>query len=78
MNSEFAAAEKEFETALVLSGGRLVEARNNFEYCKTRNRNQLELVAKLEFSNKYSDGLIALAVNLVLKLPTAFCLLPTF
>ena len=50
MKSEFSLAEKQFETALLLSAGRLVEARNNLEYCKARNRP--ELLAKLVFSNR--------------------------
>lgn len=52
MKNEFTAAEKEFETALLLSNGRLIEARNNLEYCKARNRNRPKLLAKLEFSNR--------------------------
>ena len=46
MKKDFAAAETEFETALEQSGGRLIEARKNLEYCRMRNR---ELIAKLEF-----------------------------
>lgn len=52
MSGEFAAAEREFETALLSSGGRLIEAKNNLEYCKARSRYRPELLAKLEFSTK--------------------------
>jgi tetratricopeptide (TPR) repeat protein len=52
LKSDFSAAEKEFEIALAESGGTLIEARNNLEYCKARSGKRPELLAKLEFSNK--------------------------
>ena len=48
MKSDFSLAEKEFETALSLSAGRLVLAKSNLEYCRARNPR--ELLAKLVFS----------------------------
>lgn len=50
MRNEFAAAEKEFETALAASGGRLIEARKNLEYCRLQNRT--ELIASLYFAKR--------------------------
>jgi Flp pilus assembly protein TadD len=38
LRGEFSSAEKEFETALKLSGGKLTLARNNLEYCRARER----------------------------------------
>jgi len=43
LRGDFSSAEAEFETALKLSGGRLVEARNNLEYCRARTRNHFGL-----------------------------------
>jgi len=53
MKGEFSIAEKEFEKALFLSAGRLIEAENNLKYCKARSRNLPELLAKLEFSRRF-------------------------
>lgn len=50
MNNNFAAAEKEFEAALIGSGGRLIEARKNLDYCRSRRAGHTELVATTEFS----------------------------
>ncbi|MBC7898893.1 MAG: tetratricopeptide repeat protein [Saprospiraceae bacterium] len=50
MKREFKQAEKEFEKALLLSSGRLIEARTNLEYCKAQDLR--ELLAKLVFSRK--------------------------
>ncbi|MGH9949716.1 MAG: tetratricopeptide repeat protein, partial [Pyrinomonadaceae bacterium] len=52
MKGDFAAAVKEFENALNFSQGRLIEARNNIEFCKALSSNRPELVAKMKFSNK--------------------------
>lgn len=49
MRNEFAAAEKEFETALAESGG-LIEARKNLEYCRSQNRT--ELIARMYFAER--------------------------
>jgi Tfp pilus assembly protein PilF len=48
LNGNWTAAEKEFETALVISFGGLVEARLNLELCHTLNGDRNTL-AKLEF-----------------------------
>lgn len=48
MKNDFKSAEKEFETALFLSDGKLIEAENNLKYCRDRHQ-KLPLVAKLEF-----------------------------
>ena len=48
MKNDFPRAEQEFEKALFLSAGRLIEARNNLEYCKKRTAR--DLVAGLSFS----------------------------
>ena len=50
MKSDLAGAEKEFEAALLRSGGRLVEARKNLEYCRALNLRRGELIGKVEFS----------------------------
>jgi len=46
LRGDFSSAEAEFETALKLSGGRLVEARNNLEYCRARTRNHFGLARR--------------------------------
>jgi tetratricopeptide (TPR) repeat protein len=43
LRGDCSSAETEFEKALKLSGGRLVQARNNLEYCRARTRNHLGL-----------------------------------
>lgn len=55
LRGEFSSAEKEFETALKSSGGRLVEARNNLEYCRARKREHLGLVARTGLEIKGKD-----------------------
>ncbi len=50
MKSDFEVAEKEFETALTGSGGRLVEARKNLELCRALSLRRMGLVGKVEFS----------------------------
>lgn len=47
LSGDFPAAVKEFETALRQSGGKLIEAERNLQFCKTVGQN---LSAKLEFS----------------------------
>ena len=46
LRGEFSSAEKEFETALKSSGGKLVLARNNLEYCRARERERSGLSAR--------------------------------
>lgn len=46
LRGDFSSAEKEFETALKSSGGKLVEARNNLEYCRARDRQRSRLLAR--------------------------------
>lgn len=50
MKNDLTAAEKEFQAALLRSGGRLVEARKNLEYCRARRAGRTELIGKVEFS----------------------------
>lgn len=50
MKSDLAEAEKEFEAALIGSGGRLVEARKNLEFCRALSVRRTGLVGKVEFS----------------------------
>ena len=52
LRGEFSSAEKEFEAALKSSGGRLVQARNNLEYCRARQRKHLGLVARRGLESK--------------------------
>jgi len=52
---EFSSAEKEFETALKLSGGRLVQARSNLEYCRARKRTDSGMVARTGLQLKAKD-----------------------
>ncbi len=47
LNGDMPSAVKEFETALKKSGGKLVEAERNLQFCKTVGQN---LPAKLEFT----------------------------
>jgi Tfp pilus assembly protein PilF len=46
LKGEFSSAEKEFETALKSSAGKLVEARNNIEYCRARDRERSGLMER--------------------------------
>jgi Flp pilus assembly protein TadD len=50
LKGNFGSAEREFETALIVSGGKSNEARNNLRFCKSnkQNLNQTAL-SKLEF-----------------------------
>lgn len=48
---DWLAAEKRFETALAMSGGKLAEAKRNLEICRSQNFSR-DLVAKLEFATK--------------------------
>ena len=52
LNGEMAAAVKEFEMALDLSHGALVEARANINFCSPRTANRPALVAKLEYGRR--------------------------
>lgn len=52
LRGDIAAAVREFETALTLSGGNLTEARANLEYCRSIAANPALLVAKLEFRKR--------------------------
>jgi len=45
LRGEFSSAEREFEAALKSSGDRLVQARNNLEYCRARKQRRLALLA---------------------------------
>jgi Tfp pilus assembly protein PilF len=55
LRDEFSSAEKQFETALKSSGGRLLQARNNLEYCRARKREHLGLVARTGLESKGKD-----------------------
>lgn len=44
LEGDFASAEKQFKTALLESGGRSVEARNNLEFCKLYKPNALKTI----------------------------------
>lgn len=46
LRGQFSSAAEEFETALKSSGGKLVLARNNLEYCRARERERLGLLAR--------------------------------
>jgi|SRR5687767_2605269 len=46
IKGELIAAEKEFETAIALSGGRLIEAKRNLESCRVKRAGRPELIAK--------------------------------
>ncbi len=50
MKNDLAAAEKEFEAALMRSGGRLIEARKNLEFCRALGMRRTELIGKSGFS----------------------------
>jgi Flp pilus assembly protein TadD len=50
LRNDFSSAEKEFETSLKESGGKLIEAKDNLEYCRRLAQNHTsELTARLEF-----------------------------
>ena len=49
IRGEYAAAEREFETALKASGGSLIEAKNNLEYCRAHHSERAALVAGTGF-----------------------------
>lgn len=46
VKGDLMAAEKEFETAVALSGGRLIEAKRNLEFCRAKRAVKTGLVAK--------------------------------
>ena len=46
MKGEFESAEERFENALELSGGVLVEARHNLDFCRARRQGQEMLIAR--------------------------------
>lgn len=50
MKSDLPAAEQEFARALIRSGGRLVEARKNLEFCRAISLRGSVLIASVEFS----------------------------
>jgi Flp pilus assembly protein TadD len=47
LRGDLSEAQKEFETALEASAGKLIEARNNLEYCRSRSLWQLETIRRL-------------------------------
>lgn len=51
MNDDWREAEKQFETALSMSGGKLPEAKRNLELCRSLNFKP-DSIAKLEFVNR--------------------------
>ena len=51
MGGDWLEAEKQFKTALAMSGGKLPEAARNLELCRSQNFDR-EMVAKLEFVEK--------------------------
>lgn len=51
MNGDWLAAEKQFEKALTMSGGKLPEAMRNLNLCRSQNFSR-DMAAKLEFVNK--------------------------
>ena len=54
-DGDWGVAEKEFKTALVVSGGTLREATRNLEICRSQHINQ-NLIAKLEFTKIKNRG----------------------
>ncbi len=50
MNNDLAEAEKQFKSALLRSGGRLIEAKKNLEFCRGLRLSRSELVGKADFS----------------------------
>ena len=57
LKDNFLLAGSEFKTALVVSNGKSIEARNNLEFCKSYKRNfNQNLLARLEFSRKNKQG----------------------
>jgi Tfp pilus assembly protein PilF len=55
LRGECSSAEKEFETALKSSGGRLTQVRNNLEYCRAHRREHLRLLARTGPESKPKD-----------------------
>jgi tetratricopeptide (TPR) repeat protein len=51
IGSDWFTAEKQFEAALLMSGGKLAEAARNLNICRSQNISR-EMVAKLEFVNR--------------------------
>jgi Flp pilus assembly protein TadD len=47
LRGDLSEAQKEFEKALEASAGKLIEARNNLEYCRSRSLRQLETIRRL-------------------------------
>src|SRR6185369_538113 len=47
LRGDLSAAQKKFETALEVSAGKLIEAQNNLEYCRSRSLWQLETIRRL-------------------------------
>src|SRR6185369_12861346 len=47
LRGDLSEAQKEFETALAASDGKLIEARNNLEYCRSRSLAQLTTIRRL-------------------------------
>lgn len=47
LRGDLSEAQKEFETALAASAGKLIEARNNLEYCRSRSLWQLTTIRRL-------------------------------
>ena len=56
MRNDLTAAEKEFETALKSSGGRLSEARTNLEYCRSHAATQLSVRNELTYAARNSPA----------------------
>lgn len=50
MKNDLGAAEKEFEEALLESGGRLIEARRNLEFCRGLSVGRTGLIGEVKFS----------------------------
>ena len=46
MKGEFQSAERQFEQAIALSGGHLVEAKHNLEFCRARRQGANMLIAR--------------------------------
>lgn len=51
IGGDWLAAEKQFETALAMTGGKLPEALRNLKLCRSQNFSR-EMIAKLEFVNR--------------------------
>ena len=49
LRGDLSEAQKEFETALEASAGKLIEARSNLEYCRRREPKSVGLLGKREF-----------------------------